>query len=217
MNLTLGVFARAPVPGRCKTRLARAIGNERAAAIYRAMLEDSLEAFGALPAARRVVLAAPEDEGVAALRALVPSGWEILAQEGGDLGERLAAALRALFPPGGSVAFLGSDSPTLPLGPVAEALARFAEPGRVLLGPCDDGGYYLVGLTLPEPGIFRDVPWSAPQVLSVTRRRCAELGLSVEELPSWYDVDDARDLERLGADLAACPERAPRTSAILGL
>src|SRR5207245_8313091 len=110
----VGVMARAPIPGRCKTRLAAAIGAEEAAALYQAMLLDSLEAFARIGASRNALLAAPEDDGVEVLRALSPRGWEVIPQDGASLGERLAAAFRTLGGRGSPVALLDSDSPTVP-------------------------------------------------------------------------------------------------------
>lgn len=86
MGVTLGVMARAPVPGRCKTRLAPMLGAAGAARLYEAMLRDSLDAFAGVGASRLVVLAAPEDSGVAALRSIASAAWEVIAQEGNDLG-----------------------------------------------------------------------------------------------------------------------------------
>jgi uncharacterized protein len=215
IRVTLGVMARAPVSGQCKTRLAKVLGAEAAARLYGAMLADSFEAYGRAGADRQVVLAAPEEDGVATLGNLAPSGWEVVGQEGANLGERLARAACALGADGSAVVLVDSDSPTVPIEPVARALQRLAGPRRALLGPCVDGGYYLVGLTTPEPGVFRNIPWSTPGVLAATRARCAELSISLEELPPWYDVDEPADLERFRAELARHPDRAPRCAAVL--
>jgi len=209
-------MARAPVPGRCKTRLGSAIGAEVAARLYEAMLLDTLDGLSRI-AARHVLLAAPEDEGVARLRALAPSSWEVLEQRGADLGARLAGAVRDLWQEGQLVCLLDSDSPTLPFSVLAERLneSRCRAPRTAVVGPCVDGGYYLIGMTSPEVGVFEHVPWSTDRVMAVTRQRCSELGLSVEELPAWFDVDGASDLERLSIDLARDPSSAPRTAQVL--
>lgn len=207
-------MARAPVPGRCKTRLAHDVGTERAAAIYAAMLADRIEAIEALPATRRVVLAAPEDDGVAALGRLVPPGWEIVAQEGPGLGERLAHAFETLCTGVGVVCVVDSDSPALALGTSFSEILDSDE--DVLLGPCEDGGYYLIGMSTAHRGLFEDVPWSTAQVLACTRQRASELSLSVRELELGWDVDAVDDLVRLVELLRRSPERAPRTAAALG-
>ena len=179
------------------------------------MLQDSLAALGSVPVSRRVLLAAPEDHGVAVLRAFAPPGWEVLPQVGDDLGARMARAFRTLGVSGEAVVLVGSDAPTVPLAPVTRALPRLAGARRALLGPADDGGYLLLGLTSFDAAIFRDIPWSTHLVLDHTRARLRDAGYSVEELPSWYDVDEPADLERLRAEVRAHPERAPRTAGIL--
>lgn len=211
--MTFGIMARAPVPGRCKTRLAQTVGNECAAAIYAAMLADRIDAIEALPAIRRVVLAAPEDQGVAALARLVPAGWEVVAQEGQGLGERLAHAFETLCTGDGVVCVVDSDSPALVLAASLSAIQESHE--DVLLGPCEDGGYYLIGMETAHRGLFENIPWSTAQVLGCTRHRASELLLSVREIELGWDVDAADDVGRLAELLGRSPERAPRTAAAL--
>ena len=214
-GVTLGIMARAPIAGHCKTRLAAALGDEAAAELYRAMLLDSLDVFGRVGATRLAVMTAPEHDGIAVMRALVPPEWEVVAQEGAGLGARLAHAFRTLGQDADAVVLVDSDSPTVAAAPVAHALARFSGPRRALMGPCDDGGYYLIGLTTQELGILDGITWSTTKVADETRARCAALGLALEELPPAYDVDRPEDLERLRAELAHNPERAPRTARAL--
>lgn len=214
--VTFGVMARAPVPGRCKTRLAQTVGSERAAAIYAAMLADRIDAIEALPATRRVVLAAPEDDGVAALARLVHPGWEVIAQEGPGLGERLAHAFETLCTGEGVACVVDSDSPSLSLASSFSAIQAVHDSHEdVLLGPCEDGGYYLIGMTTAHARLFENIPWSTAQVLGCTRDRASELSLSVRELELGWDVDTADDLARLAELLRRSPERAPRTAAAL--
>lgn len=215
-GLTLGVMARPPVPGRCKTRLANGIGADAAAALYEAMLLDTLDGLSRIQA-RHVLLAAPEDDGAAALSRLAPRGWEVIVQRGTGLGERLANSMRDLWQEGQLVCLLDSDSPTLPLDSIASRLAdpRCHDARTAVVGPCEDGGYYLIGANTAEPGLFDDIPWSTALVLDATRARCAALGLALEELPAWFDVDCATDLERLARDVVRDPSLAPRTGAVL--
>lgn len=216
-GVTVGVMARAPVPGRCKTRLIPLLGEAGAAELYRAMLLDSLDAYARTGASRLVVMAAPEDEGAAALRALVPAAWEVIAQRGDGLGERLAHALAVLGADGAAVALVSSDSPTIDPASIAAAFGRLAAGAparRALLGACVDGGYYLIALTTPDAGVFRDVPWSTAAVADTTRKRCRELGLALEELPMVLDVDEPEDVARLRAD-PLVRSRAPRTARVL--
>lgn len=222
IGVTMGVMARAPVAGRCKTRLAKTLGAEGAARLYAAMLADRLAALdalrlaalGALPA-RCVIVAAPEDDGVSVLGGLAPTGWEIVEQRGADLGARLGNAFHDLVGGGDLVCLVDSDSPTVSFATLWADLTKPRGPRTVVAGPCEDGGYYLIGMTSLELGILRDVPWSTSGVMPTTRERCAELGLRLEELAEAYDVDEAADVDRLSRDLVASPALAPRTAAAL--
>ncbi len=211
----VGVMARAPIPGACKTRLARSLGAVRAADLYRAMLLDTLEGYARLPFAARVLFAAPENDGVAALRALSPRGWSVEPQMGPDLGARLVRA-RAVLGDGRAI-LVSSDSPTAPFDAIGEALRDWDDPSQLLLGPCTDGGYYLIGVARCDFGVFEDIPWSTSSVADKTRERCAALGLSVRELPARCDVDEVPDLDELSRDLARDPCLGPRTRVVLDL
>jgi rSAM/selenodomain-associated transferase 1 len=216
MALTIAVMARAPVPGRCKTRLAASVGDDRAAELCRAMLLDTLDSIDAtFTQARLVVMAAPEHDGVSLLRALAPARWEIIAQEGDGLGMRLAHAFKRLGADGGPVALVDSDSPTASWGAAERALSGLRGPRRVCLGPCTDGGYWLIAMTTIELGVLDGISWSTPAVAGETRARCAALGLSLEELPVGRDVDGPDDLAWLRDELCTWRERAPRTAAML--
>lgn len=217
MGVAVGVMARAPVPGRCKTRLAAVVGEQAAAEVYRAMLLDTLDGLARAcdPATRLVVMAAPENDGVRALRDLAPARWEVVPQRGASLGDRLADAFRTLGAAGDRVALVDSDSPTVDWAEVGRALDGFEAGRRALMGPCDDGGYYLIALGALELGVLEGIPWSTSRVQTETRARCAALGLALAELPRAYDVDEPEDLARLRADLRARPGLAPWTAAAL--
>jgi glycosyltransferase A (GT-A) superfamily protein (DUF2064 family) len=143
--------------------------------------------------------------------------FESYQQEGRDLGARLDNGLTHYLGLGyRHVAAVNSDGPTLPL---AYLIAAFEGSGReadVVLGPSDDGGYYLIGLKRPAPRLLREVRMSTRHVTTDTLALAAEEGLKVALLPTWYDVDDAQSLARLQAELAtAPPEVAPHTQAFL--
>jgi len=127
----------------------------------------------------------------------------LLAQRGRDLGERLSFALEDLLADGyESAAIMNSDSPTLPREYLKQTFDLLAEPGdRVVLGPADDGGYYLIGLKRPDRRLFEGVTWSTNLVLDQTLERAQQIGLDVALLPEWYDVDGASDFERLVREL----------------
>jgi rSAM/selenodomain-associated transferase 1 len=203
------MMTRAPVAGHCKTRLRPFLADTAIAELYAAMIADSIASYSRIGAERCVVLAAPENDGVAVLRALVPSNWEVIPQSGNGLGERLANAFRTLKTDRSAVILMDSDSPTLPIEPVAEAVGRLNGDRRALLGPTEDGGYYLIGLSSLDLEVLRDIPWSTPHVMELTLARCASLSLNTELLPAWYDVDQQQDLERLSAELSQSPGQAP--------
>jgi glycosyltransferase A (GT-A) superfamily protein (DUF2064 family) len=113
------------------------------------------------------------------------------------------------------VVIMDSDSPTLPPAQVAGAFAAL-DGADVVLGPCEDGGYYLIGLKRPQPRLLREVPMSTPHVLRDTLALAEQAGLRVALLAPWYDVDTAQELDRLRADLAyQAPGIAPHTRAFL--
>jgi len=226
----IGVMARAPVPGRCKTRLLAAHGPEWVAGLYAAMLRDTLDGLQSVTADDYVVFAAPlpvgadtdeplADRARASLDVLVrhvPSPWELVVQEGDDLGARMEHALGALFARGASYALLsGTDAPSFPTDPIDAAIDDAVARGAIVVGPTEDGGYYVIGMPRVEPRLLRDMPWSTPAVMETTRMRCRELALPLIELPKWYDVDDPSDVLALLDEVRKHPERAPRTAQFL--
>ena len=134
--------------------------------------------------------------------ALAPD-FALVAQRGDDLGARLSHAFEDLLADGAPGAIvIGSDVPTLPSAVLGAALERLAG-ADLVLGPSEDGGYYLIGLREPRAALFADMAWSTAVVFEETMRRASALGLDVGLLPAWFDVDTAADLERLEASLAA--------------
>ncbi len=215
--VTIAVMARAPIAGRCKTRLAQWIGGPEAAQLYAAMLADRLDAISALPCSRRVLLAAADEEGLEVLRELLPPHWELVVQRGQGVGTRMRNAFRDIAKEGELVCLVDSDSPALPFASLWPQLTKPRGPGEVVVGPCEDGGYYLIGMTSPNFGVFEDIPWSTREVMSATRERCRSHAHPLEELPVAYDVDELADLARLERDLQANPSLAPKTAAVLQL
>ncbi len=210
------VVAKRPAPGRTKTRLTPPLSPEQAAALYECFLRDTLDLVRRLSGVAPAIAYLPAEER-AYFEALAPD-FELVLQEGDDLGERLDSALTRLLVAGYQhVAIMNSDGPTLPLACLTGAFDALAGGADVVLGPCDDGGYYLIGLKRPAPRLLREVRMSTPDVLADTLAIAAEEGLTVELLPTWYDVDDAESLERLKAELTGAPAHvAPHTQAFLG-
>ena len=217
------VMARSPVGGRApKSRLADAVEREAdRRRLYAAFLQDTIDICRSVEGAALRVAYTP-DGGSAGLDALGVRGDELLQQRGADLGARERAAFADLFAAGfRKVVMVGSDLPTLPAGHIRQALEQVAA-GTTVLGPSDDGGYYLIALAAPAPGatvpdLFSDIRWSTASALEDTRAAAGRAGLQVALVPGWRDVDDAAGLARLRAELAAGTgrERAPETARVL--
>lgn len=208
----LAVMARAPGSERVKSRLHAALGVAPATLLYRCFLLDGLEAAAALPGVAPVLAYSPP-RAVRAMSALAPPGMRLLAQPHGDLGARMSRLIERLHADGyGGALLIGSDLPTLPAAFVLEAARALGEGAAdVILGPAEDGGYYLVGLAQPAPALFEDIAWSTGGVLEATLARARGLGLRERLLPTWYDVDTPADLDRLRRDLTHPGPGARRT------
>jgi rSAM/selenodomain-associated transferase 1 len=191
------VLAKQPLAGLAKTRLAVEVGAARAAELCAAFVRDSLDL--ASTRARRLYVAASPSNSLSYFQLLAPSA-RCFAQPDGDLGARLLDAFETAIRDGARhPVLIGSDSPTVPahLLTVAQQALRTHD---VVIGPADDGGYYLIGMRVPHASLFERVDWSTERVLGQTLARAREARLDVFLLPSWYDVDEARDLERLASD-----------------
>ena len=209
-RIALCIMVKAPEPGRVKTRLCPPLSPDDAAELYRCFLLDKIAQARGVAGAERVLAYAPA-QAAAVFEPLAP-GFTLLAQRGIDLTERLVAVCDELFRNGCDAAIvIDSDTPTLPTERLERAVAVMKEGGYdLVLGPSEDGGYYLIGLRRPHPELFEGMRWSTPTVLKETLRRAHALGLSSTNLSAWYDVDTPADLARLQADLAAAPNGPPR-------
>ncbi len=193
----LMVFAKVPVPGSCKTRLAVRFGHDAAAELAEAFLVTTLRRFGGPNGSRCVEYHFAPPELQVRAREIAGSRAESIPQVEGDLGARMSHAFRRGFSRGPRrVVCIGADSPHLPESIVDQAFQRLAEV-PVVLGPAEDGGYYLIGLTGSHDALFDAIPWSTDRVLKVTLDRCAREGLGAELLPPFYDVDEPDELVRL--------------------
>ncbi len=193
MTDRLLVFVKAPRPGVVKTRLAATLGIEAAAALYRAIAGEEIRRTA--PRAgeyERLFVFTPEDAR-AEMEDWLP-GEALEAQQGADLGQRMAGAFATAFASGaGRVAIVGSDVPACGREHVVEAFAALEE-SDVVLGPTHDGGYYLIALDRPRPALFQSIPWSTPSVLPATAERAGVLGLSARMLDPLRDIDTLDDL-----------------------
>jgi rSAM/selenodomain-associated transferase 1 len=205
-------MARYPTAGRVKTRLAAALGDERACALYRAFVLDLEERLRAVSYAVTWAYWPP----AAPFAALLP-GARCVTQQGRDLGERMAAVVAAEAAAGApALIVIGADVPHVPLRILAEARDALMAGMDVVLGPALDGGYYLIGLRAPVPALFARIDWGTSVVLAQTRERARSMGLRSHLLPSNFDVDEPADLDRLRALLGRGEVSLPRTAALLG-
>ena len=207
----IGIMCKAPQPGHTKTRLAASLGATAAADLFACFLRDVAAAIEAVPerlGRRGYGVYAPAGSEHA-LRALLPPTFGLLLQVGDDFGQVLFGAAHGLLVGGHDcVLLVNGDSPTLPPALLGEAIERLRQPGdRVVLGPATDGGYYLIGVKQSHPRLFADIAWGTNTVAQRTRERASEIGLSMAELPEWYDIDDAESLRWLTAELAGRSQR----------
>lgn len=189
------VFVRAPELGRVKTRLAAAIGDQAALRVYRRLAEHTLREAAALAGEGVQVRVhhTPADAGNA-VRAWLGGGPAYLPQAEGDLGARMADAFARAFAAGAErVVIVGSDLPDLSAALLRRAF-RSLDAHPAVLGPARDGGYYLLGLTRPVPGLFEGIAWSTPGVLAATLARFRDAGIEPAMLETLADVDEAEDL-----------------------
>ncbi len=185
------VFAKAPVAGRVKTRLAADVGAQAAAAIYRLMGRTVVDAVRGGPW-RTVVCYHPPD-ALAEVRAWLGEELEYWAQQGADLGTRMDQALRRALGSARRACLIGTDTPAVDAIRVREAFTAL-EGAHVVFGPANDGGYYLLGLREPAPELFRQIPWGTSQVLARSTAEAAAADLSVALLAPLDDVDTVSNL-----------------------
>jgi rSAM/selenodomain-associated transferase 1 len=188
------LFARAPRPGRVKTRLGREIGDEAAAELYRRVGAGVAAAVGA---EHELSVWYDPPDAERDMRDWL-GDHQYFAQQGADLGERMAHAFAVHFDRGDRpVVAIGADAPGVGATTVQEAVQALAE-ADVALGPALDGGYYLLGLREPAPQLFEGVPWGTSRVLQVTVALCVAHDLRIGRLRPLRDLDTAADMAALG-------------------
>ncbi|MBY6127790.1 TIGR04282 family arsenosugar biosynthesis glycosyltransferase [Qipengyuania aquimaris] len=179
----LSIFARLPVPGQVKTRLVPAVGEEGAARIYARLLAHTVEVAKESGLDFELRVTGGEVE---AFHSLLGSNVAVVDQGGGDLGAKMARVEAPAL-------LIGSDCPGISV-PLLQAAAGALDDRRVVLGPANDGGYYLIGFTEPVPFLFEDMEWSTPKVLPETLTRLAARGYGPAILPELADIDTGEDL-----------------------
>jgi rSAM/selenodomain-associated transferase 1 len=201
----LGIMTKAPQAGRVKTRLTPPLTPAEAAELNTCFLRDTATAISqaANDAPARGVGVYTPAGAESAYEEILPADFGLIVQRGEEFGDRLSNAIDDLLTVGfESVCLIDSDSPTVPQSAYARAAEALHESGdRVVLGPSDDGGYYLIGMKRLHRQLFERIDWSTERVAEQTIERATESGLQLVMLPTWYDVDDQATLQRLCAEL----------------
>jgi rSAM/selenodomain-associated transferase 1 len=194
----LVILTKAPQPGESKTRLVPPLSYAEAADLARALLLDQLQNIATFDGARLFIAFTPET-AAGFFEGFIAQGFTCFAQRGQSLGECMSHAFEHLFASGfENIILIGSDLPTLPVKIFQQAYAELEKSAvDVVLGPSADGGYYLIGMNRMITAIFDDIGWSSADVLCQTIQKLDDLGLKHELLSEWYDIDTAKDLERL--------------------
>ena len=219
MSNALAIFAKAPIAGQVKTRLCPPLTYEQAAELFRCFLLDTVERMCSLKTVQ-VFLAITPADSESLFREMIPFPVQYLPQRGNSLGEREINMLADMLDAGFSRAvIIGSDIPTLPVAHIQEAFTHLEDVHcDAVFGPSSDGGYYLVGAREVHRPLFENIAWSTSQVLEQTLGQARLHQLSVELVPSWYDVDTVEDLQQLvinAREKRDGPDDIPRTRELL--
>ncbi len=191
----LVVFLKYPEPGKVKTRLGKTIGMESAAKLYEIFVRGTFRLVEKVDVGR-VFAAIDPPEKIGQFQKYIPGKVTVFPQAGDDLGKRMNHAIRYLCSVGAEkVAVLGTDSPTLPSEYLLRAF-NILDTDDLVIGPAEDGGYYLIALKEPVDALFQNISWSSAEVLKSTIQYAQKLGLSYSLLPAWYDIDDLITLRR---------------------
>lgn len=189
------VFAKAPLPGQAKTRLAPALGFDGAAKLASVMLAHTLR-NATEAAVGPVELCCAPDIRHAQFQQAAATGINLTEQGSGDLGQRMERALARGLQRHARVLVIGTDAPLLD-APTLRGAAQALHAYEAVIAPASDGGYVLIGLSRRAPELFESIAWSTPQVMAQTRARASSLGMSLYELPTFHDIDEPEDLVHL--------------------
>ncbi len=197
------IMVRYPAAGKVKTRLAAAMGEEKAADFYRICAHRILREMGNLPDSIGKYIFYTDSRDRQGMMEWAGPGFMLREQVGVDLGQRLTNAFKEAFADGvGKAVILASDVPDISADIINESLQAL-DHYDLVLGPCHDGGYYLLGMNAAHPQLFQGIPWSSPEVTERTLARAGKLGLKIFMLPALIDIDDFADFK---AWLSQCGE-----------
>ncbi len=197
----LAIFARQPVAGQAKTRLQPDYSPAQAAEIAACLIRATAELAASSWPGEIYLYGAPDAEHPLFRELAREFGIQLAAQRGADLGERMLNAMRNGLKRRNAAAILGCDVPHCSAEVLDQANHWLAQ-GRNVIGPTEDGGYYLIGLSRDYPELFAGIPWGTPSVLQRTLERAEALGVEFDLLPSLTDIDTAADLWLVSQDFA---------------
>lgn len=213
MKRAIVIMAKVPSAGNVKTRLQPFLSSGQCAALSGAFLFDTVNK--AKNVCENVILAYTPDGKTEDLKKFLPSEKNFLEQTGVDLGERMFNAFKFAFEQtAGAVVMIGTDSPTFPFDFIEQAFEFLETNSEVVLGKTEDGGFYLIGLRTLEKKIFENIRWSSPRTFEQIFENIHRLNLHLREVPSWYDVDEQKDFEKLSEEILHnknAQRRAPET------
>lgn len=197
LGTSIVVFAKAPRPGRVKTRLASAVGDVLAAQLYSRLLVRTLQVAISAEVGRVRLYCYPDTEHLTFRQICFRFQVQCVPQSGENLGIRMYRAAQAELSQALNVLIIGTDCPVLCPEYLAAASKLLAQRCEAVIGPAEDGGYVLLGLNQLHPLLFNDVPWGSSQVANITRSRMRQLGWHWGELETLWDLDRPSDLDRL--------------------
>ena len=190
------VFSKAPVAGKVKTRLISELGNDGAASLYMKLTKKTLLTASQSTINNIILYCAPDDNHPFFGACATEFNLELQTQKGLDLGARMANAMLNSLETYRAVIIIGCDCPELSIDDLNNAAKKLVNGNNIVLGPSEDGGYYLIGLTQYRAELFTNIVWGKPDVLSATRNRIKMLDIESFELPMHWDVDQPNDYYR---------------------
>ncbi len=193
-------MAKVPEAGKVKTRLQPKLSPEQSARISTAFLQDAENK--AYTITENLFIAVSPFVEKSRLDTILQHNPTLIEQKGENLGEKMLNALKFVFEKGtDAILMIGTDSPTFPTDYLEQAFEFLEIETDVVLGKTTDGGFYLIGLRKMDERIFENVEWSSTDTFEQVWQNIMDLGLHLREVPSWYDIDEPRDLEKLGNEL----------------
>lgn len=194
------IFAKAPVAGQVKTRLIPVLGEQGALNLYRQCLHQIIVQRCQSNLAPVILYVLPDAQHPSFQTLSKQYPITLKTQQGNNLGERMANAVKASLKEAKSVILTGVDAPSLTNNDIQLAIQHLQRKADVVMSPAEDGGYVMLGLCQHYPVLFDDIPWGTEQVAQITRQQCAESNLKLVELATRWDIDRPEDVERFGSD-----------------